>query len=150
MPVVVKCQICGNEDKVKPSYAKRYLTCSMECKKQYLSRKYSGENNPNYRGENYDRIKRISNYGYVLVYKPESRMARCDGYVLEHRLVMGEHLGRDLLPDEHVHHKDGDRTNNDINNLEITTLAEHSKHHSKEKEIIRDKRGRIVDVITKK
>ena len=37
----------------------------------------------------------------------------------EHRLVMERHLGRKLLPNETVHHRDGDKLNNDITNLEL-------------------------------
>lgn len=41
------------------------------------------------------------------------------GRILEHRHVMEEHLGRRLLPEEQVHHKDHRKDNNDINNLEL-------------------------------
>ena len=47
----------------------------------------------------------------------------------EHRYVMEQHLGRPLEPNEVVHHKDGDKRNNDIDNLELTSRSEHSRMH---------------------
>lgn len=45
------------------------------------------------------------------------------------RKTMEEHLGRSLRSDEHVHHKDEDYTNNDIDNLEILSPSEHQRLH---------------------
>lgn len=69
----------------------------------------------------------MSSKGYVLVRKPAHPMASKGGYVAEHRLVMAESLGRNLTAAEVVHHKNGDKRDNRIENLELLPKAKHDR-----------------------
>lgn len=93
--------------------------CSRRCKGSYMSKR-SGAETPNYkRGYIIDK----SGYKQVLV-KNHSRPHK-----LEHRLVVERAIGRELLPDEHIHHKDHDKLNNHIDNLVITNSSDHRRIH---------------------
>jgi predicted Zn-ribbon and HTH transcriptional regulator len=67
--------------------------------------------------------------GYKLLLRPENPMADCKGYVREHRLVMAEHLGRPLTRTEVVHHINGKRSDNRIENLELLSRSQHASGH---------------------
>ncbi len=58
--------------------------------------------------------------GYRLIMTPENSFSsHLNGYLLEHRYVMEQHLGRALFPDETVHHRNGVRDDNRLENLEL-------------------------------
>lgn len=46
------------------------------------------------------------------------------------RLLMENKLGRKLLPDEDVHHIDGNKLNNDLSNLQIKIHSQHVREHA--------------------
>jgi len=62
---------------------------------------------------------------------PEHPNSTKNGYVLEHRIVMENHLNRLLTADEIVHHINHDGKDNRIENLEVMTRSEHGRHHAK-------------------
>lgn len=64
--------------------------------------------------------------GYVLLHAPDHPHRTRNGYVREHRLVMEAHLGRYLEPSEVVHHEDGNREHNTIENLRV--FQSNAKH----------------------
>ena len=73
----------------------------------------NGAKNANWRGG----VRWIKGYKHLLM--PNHHLARADGYVAEHRLLAEQLIGRQLLSNEVVNHKDRDTTNNQIGNLEV-------------------------------
>jgi hypothetical protein len=94
--------------------------------------KVAGEENRKWRGGRYD-----SGDGYITLAvsglpKKRRDIAHAMGYyrmVVEHRLVMAEHLGRPLLNTEVVHHINLDKHDNRICNLLVLSSSEHQRIH---------------------
>lgn len=98
------CEQCGGEFKVSAKEAHRRAYCSMGC----------------LRDARYGRHVNVHGYHVVSI---------SNHPVLAHRMIMEQHLGRSLSSDEVIHHKDGNRLNNDIRNLQLTTQSEHMRIH---------------------
>jgi hypothetical protein len=76
--------------------------------------------------------KHLDANGYWIVKRPANHPSkRKDGYILLHRLVMENHLGRYLLPTEQVHHINEIKKDFRIENLKLcASNAEHRKLHT--------------------
>jgi len=90
---------------------------------EFDKRLQTGENHYAWKGGKY-----IDGNGYVRIKLPKSdpRSVMCakNGYVFEHRLVLAHSLGRPLFAHESVHHINGNRTDNRLENLQLR----HGRH----------------------
>ncbi len=105
-----------------------------ETVRQYLLKKYTpeqkraivvknrkwlrGQDSPNWKGG-----RQITKEGYICLWISK------DERVLEHRVVMEQHLGRKLTGAEVVHHINDNNSDNRLSNLELTTYSEDIRRH---------------------
>lgn len=115
--VIVKCDYCGNTFESFKCYEKRskHRFCSKKCEAKF---KEYNNTRTSWKGGH---IGKTTGYKYI----------RIDGKdVEEHRLIMEKHIGRRLGRDEVVHHINGIKTDNRIENLQIMSRADHMRFHA--------------------
>lgn len=104
--ITLTCDHCGRLFQRAPNGVRDKNYCSRQCGNE--SRRTPGG--------------AISAGGYRLLYIDGKK-------IYEHRYVMEQHLGRPLTTDDVVHHINGDRLDNRIENLELTTQHAHTTYH---------------------
>lgn len=133
---VFKCLSCNDEFEVMASYYRKQIKkqknacsfCSHSCTAKHVFKKYGGSKHSKWRGGVV-----IDKNGYKMIHDRKSDMSMSNGYVLEHRRVMAKHIGRSLSSSELVHHINGNKLDNRIENLTILDRGKHSGIHIKEK-----------------
>ena len=98
-----------------------------------------GKNHPNWKGG--------KNYlnGYIRIYYPNHPNA-VNGYIFEHRLMMEKQLGRYLERNEVIHHLNGIKDDNRIENLQVIKRGTHVSNHFKASHEVLKQRKRIQEI----
>jgi len=144
-----RCEICGKKFTAHNFRKRRF--CSVKCRGRYRTkigrlssicfncqkefshykyekRIYCSHKCANARGPA-GKGGRIISCGYILIWQPHHPFADRRGYVSEHRLVMEKKIGIFLEKGEVVHHKNGNRADNRVENLQL--FRNHSEHMKK-------------------
>ncbi len=106
----IQCKMCNRTFQPKEG---RQVFCSKRCSTRHIAKGRPG--------------RRQTKKGYIATWKPLHPSAGKSGYVMEHRLVMESHLGRFLKRNEVVHHKNGVKDDNRLENLELMSKRKHDR-----------------------
>lgn len=116
--VTGKCLWCGI-DFLTTRPAKNQKYCSRSCSKKAYANANPGWNAKEKHSCWKGGKSRLNGGVIILTEDHPSRATSRRKYVFEHRLVMEKHIGRHLFPYETVHHINGNRSDNRIENLQL-------------------------------
>ncbi len=117
------CKNCGKKKRV-PYCHRNSKFCSSLCGNRYLAKTQRGSKHPMWnKGIKKDK------YGYSYRHVKYHPNMNSQNYVFEHRIIMEDYLGRFLKENEIIHHKNGIKYDNKIENLQLTNKYEHMKLH---------------------
>ena len=117
-----KCIVCNKEFTRDSRYSDEQIKKARFCSRKCANFK---EFCPSWNGG------KIEVQNYIKIKSYNHPFSDCNGYVFEHRLVMEKHLNRFLKKEEIVHHINGIKTDNRIENLMILNRSEHISLHKK-------------------
>ena len=120
------CNMCGKEFLVYPYRKKTARFCSIKCQNDWQKYKH---HHPETEFQK-DRVP--YNYKGVTISYDGRKLFRFKGKVqYNYRRLIEKIIGRKLTKEEHVHHKDADKLNDDFDNFLILTNGNHKKIHAK-------------------
>jgi len=127
---IKKCPGCNNDffaqSRYEASNKQGGKYCSKDC---FMKFGFSGSKHARWKGGTRNRT------GYVQIHSPGHPRADKQGYVFQHHIAAEKQIGRNLKKHEVVHHIDGGRANNSIENLIVFNDFQHKSFHNRFSEL---------------
>ncbi|AND85584.1 HNH endonuclease [Clostridium tyrobutyricum DIVETGP] len=153
MKLKIQCDWCGNVIMHRMSHKNRnkHFFCCKECSYQFKSKKVLVKcdwcekeflkKESDIKRTKHDFCSHKCSVDFYRWTGLNEKNAKVDGKEI-HRKIVEEATGRELLPNEEVHHIDFNHHNNNLDNLEVLSKSKHAKIHAARKG--RGKDGRFI------